>query len=155
MNSCNGRGFCFQQCGCYCYNDDDTPSEICTCGHRNHTTIIGGNTDCDIYCKRDCSYNCNLVECHNFRLCGKKQPQHILDCNNSMCINCAVTIGKIKNLNITDICPVCMENKDMIQISCDKHNLCIDCWVRMSDIENSIPLSCPLCRESIWKWKGK
>jgi hypothetical protein len=97
-----------------------------------------------------------LIECHNFRLCGQKRPQNILDYHNGMCANCAVSLGKIKFLNIKDDCPVCMDHKDMIQISCEKHNLCIECWIKMSETEGmSIPLSCPLCRENIWKWKGR
>lgn len=157
MASCTGRGSCFQQCCCICYdNNDEIPSEECSCGHRNHAHIIGGNLESDIYCQKECPYKCKLVECHNFRLCGKKYPQHILDVHNGMCTNCAIMLGKITFLDKKDDCPICMENKDMIQISCEKHNLCIDCWKQMSEIENNtVPLSCPMCRESIWKWKGR
>lgn len=156
MPSCNGRGSCIQQCICCCYEDEEyeVPSEACSCGHRNHTHLIGGTTVYDIYCKKDCPHNCQLVECHNFRLCGKKDPQELLDCHNGMCSDCAIMIGKIKFLNEKDDCPICMENKDMIQISCEKHKVCLDCWKQMSETENRpIPLTCPLCRESIWIWK--
>lgn len=158
MSSCKGRGSCFQQCSCGCYEDEEyeIPSVECNCGHRNHTHILGGNTECDIYCQTECPYKCKLVECHNFRLCGKKYPQELLDCHNGMCSDCAIMLGKIKFLDIKDDCPVCMENKDMIQISCDKHTLCLECWTKMSITENRpIPLSCPMCRENIWKWKGR
>ncbi len=68
-----------------------------------------------------------------------------------MCIDCAIMLGKITFLDVKDDCPICMENKDMIQISCEKHNLCIECWTKMSETENRpIPLSCPICRENIW-----
>lgn len=156
--SCNGRGTCIRQCCCICYDDEycNVPSEVCTCGHRNHTHLIGGTTEADVYCKQECSHNCELVECHNYRLCGEKNPQWLLDCNNGMCHHCAVMIGKIKFLDVKEECPVCMETKDMIKISCEKHNLCIDCWKQMSETKDRpVPLSCPLCRESIWKWKKR
>ena len=155
MSSCIGRGSCIQQCSCICFDDEvyEVPSEICTCGHRNHKHLIGGTTEFDIYCQKECSYNCQLVECHNFRLCGIKKPQEILDYHNGMCSNCAILLGKLKILDIKDDCPICMENKDMLEISCGgKHKFCIDCWKTMSELENRpIPLTCPLCRESIWK----
>jgi hypothetical protein len=158
MASCNGTGFCFQQCYCGCYEADDTLSKECSCGHRNHIHIIGGNEETDIYCQIECIYKCKLIECHNFRLCGKKYPQYILYCYNGMCPDCAIRLGKIKFPDIKGICPICMENKDMIQITCGKHNLCLECWTNISETTfkttNTI-LSCPLCRENIWKWKGR
>ncbi len=158
MSSCNGTGQCIQQCICTCYADEECeiPLVDCKCGHRNHTSIIGGSTAYDMYCQIECTHKCKLIECHNFKLCGKKTNQYILDCNNGMCLNCAVVIGKIKFLNTNDECPICMENKDMIQLSCEKHNICLECWKTMSETEHrSIPLSCPMCRESIWKWNGR
>jgi len=159
MSSCQGYGSCIQQCCCTCYEDEDhdIPSEICTCGHRNHTKLVGGKTECDMYCKtEECPYNCQLVECHNFRLCGKKYPQEILFVHNGMCSDCAIMIGKITFLDIQDECPICFETKDMIQVSCGKHKFCIDCWKQTSETENRpCPLTCPMCRESIWAWKGR
>ena len=155
-NNCTGNGACFDQCCCICYEDEECeiPSEVCTCGHRDHPKIIGGPTECDIYCREECSHDCQLVECHNFRLCGKKEPQVSLDHDNGMCMNCAVKFGRIKFLDTQDDCPICLETKDMIQISCGKHNVCLDCWKQASATPNRpIPLSCPLCRESIWKSK--
>jgi hypothetical protein len=58
-------------------------------------------------------------------------------------------VGKIEFLDEKEECPICMEHKDMIQVSCGKHNVCLDCWKKMSKTE--APLRCPLCRESIWK----
>ena len=139
MELCNGRGSCIQQCFGR--------------SHRNHTKLIGGTREYDIYCKKECTHNCQLVECHNFRMCGKKYPQQVLDAHNGMCVNCAVTFGKVKFLDEQGDCPICMENKEMIQISCEKHKLCIDCWINMSENRTDVPLRCPLCRESIWKRK--
>lgn len=153
MSSCRGRGDCIKQCGCICYDDEECEiiSEICKCGHRYHDKMIGGNSDCQLYCKDTCSYNCELVECHNYRICKQKLPQILLDCHNNMCIDCAINIGKITFLNKNDTCPICLNDKEVIQISCGKHTFCFDCWKNWS--ENSIvsPLSCPLCRKSIWE----
>ena len=92
MSTCEGRGDCIQQCCCTCFKDKEcnVPSEICSCGHRNHTRLIGGDGECQIYCKKECPHNCKLVECNNYRMCGQKRPQNILDCHNGMCIDCAI-----------------------------------------------------------------
>ena len=144
MTTCQGRGECIQQCSCECYEDEecDIPSEVCSCGHRDHNG----------YCKSDCPHNCELVECNNYRLCGHKYPQHILDCNNGMCMNCAIMIGKIKFLDEKGDCPICLTNKDMIEINCGKHKVCLDCWKNWSETSTQCPLTCPFCRNSIWKW---
>lgn len=151
MTLCEGRGDCIQQCVCGCYDKNDILSEICTCGHRNHTTLIGGDSVFEIYCKKDCPHNCNLVECHNYKLCRKKRPQKILDSHNGMCMDCAIMIGRIKFLDKMDNCPICCVNKDMIEISCGKHTFCIECWKNWSETSKQSPLTCPCCRNHIWK----
>jgi hypothetical protein len=152
MSSCEGRGDCIQQCGCGCYDDEDweIPSIICTCGHRNHTKLIGGDSECDTYCKSECPHNCELVECHNYKMCGQKRPQKLLDSHNGMCMDCAVSIGKIKFLDKKDDCPICLDNKDMIELCCGKHTTCLECWKNWSETSKQIPLACPLCRKAIW-----
>ena len=157
MSTCTGLGECLQQCGCGCFDDEDDKitSTVCSCGHRDHLKFIGGTTDCDIYCKSECPHNCQLVECHNFRLCGQKRPQWLLYCHNRMCPDCAIMIGRVKFLDLKGDCPVCLENKDMIEITCGKHAVCLNCWKEWSTTSKESPLTCPLCRESIWKWKGR
>jgi hypothetical protein len=152
MSDCNGRGECLKQCFCECYDEvSESYLPVCICGHRDHPKLIGGSTEYDVYCKPDCPKKCTLVKCHNFDMCGEKCPQWLLDCDRGMCKNCAVMIGKIKFLNEKDDCPICFINKDMIEISCGKHKVCLDCWKQWSETGNKIPLTCPLCRESIWK----
>jgi len=122
-------------------------------------SLCDGNGACiqqhDItqYYQTECIYNCQLIQCYNFRLCKQKRSQQILNCHNGMCLDCAIMIGKIGFLDKKDDCPICMENKDMIEISC-KHTICLNCWIHMSEINNRpYPLSCPLCRKSIWNAK--
>ena len=97
-----------------------------------------------------CEYKCQLVECHNYTLCKKKLPLWVLDCQNGMCIDCAVMMGKIKFLDEKDDCPICLVNKDMIETECS-HKVCIDCWKDWSEKSTQCPLTCPLCRTPIWK----
>lgn len=124
MPSCEGRGECIQQCS-----------------HRGHNG----------YCKSECPHNCKLIECHNYRLCGAKHPQRFLDCHNGMCLNCAIMFGRIKFLDKKDECPICLINKDMIEVNCKKHRFCLDCWKNWSETSKETPLRCPLCRNPIWK----
>jgi len=99
----------------------------------------------------NCPHKCKPVECYNFKFCSQKRPRVILNCNNGMCINCAVSLGKIKFLDKKDDCPICLNNKDMIEVTCGKHNFCLDCWIDWSKKSTKIPLECPLCRKQIWK----
>jgi hypothetical protein len=148
-----------------CYDDEEetVPSAVCRCGHRSHTKIVGGTQWDDIYCREECGANCQLVECHNFRLCGRKEPELVINAHGGMCSECAVMIGKITFLDKNDDCPICLENKEVVQISCGKHAVCLDCWKEMSswrdtseeEKNRSYPLRCPICRESIYKWRGK
>lgn len=153
MTFCSGRGECLLQCYCVCFDDedDDIPSSICSCGHRHHQKLIGGSTEYNLYCKNDCPHECQLIECHNYRMCGQKRPQRLLDCDGGMCKDCAITIGKIKFLDVNEECPICLDNKDMIEINCGKHKVCLDCWTKLSETIDQYPLTCPICRESIWK----
>lgn len=96
-------------------------------------------------------FNCELVECHNYRMCGQKRPQWLLKCDNGMCKDCAIMIGKIKFLDLKDDCPICFNNKDMIEISCGKHNICLECWKEWAEKSTQIPLTCHFCRNPIWK----
>ena len=143
METCQGRGECIEQCSCECYEDEecDIPSEVCSCGHRDH----------DGYCKSDCPHNCELVECNNYILCGTKHPQRYIDCHNGMCFNCKLSFGKIKFLDEKGDCPICLTNKDMIEINCGKHKVCLDCWKNWSETSTQCPLTCPFCRNPIWK----
>lgn len=102
------------------------------------------------YSNSECSHNCQLVECYNYKICGKKLPQWALNCHNSMCADCAIMIGKIKFLDEKNDCPVCLANKDMIELTC-KHKICIECWTNWSETTTNHPVSCPLCRTTIWK----
>ncbi len=149
MSKCNGYGDCIRQCICICEDDTD-----CKCGHQIHPKLIGGDQEEDIYCKdTSCQYNCQLVECHNYWHCKKKLPQWVLNCHNRMCDYCAVTLGKMVPGKKED-CPICMEEKDLITVTCGKHSVCLSCWTTMAtkerDFEKEGPLSCPLCRKKIY-----
>lgn len=145
MTDCKGRGECIRQCFCDCYDDNDNPLE-CECGHRHHKKLIGGPDDDDIYCQTDCSYKCRLIECHNFKLCGRKAPEWVNDTHNGMCFECAISVGKIKFNNEKAECPICMETKDMITLCCDIHKVCLECWGQI----DGCPKSCPMCRKTIF-----
>ena len=89
MSSCDGRGNCFRQCVCRCY-DQDCARPVCFCGHASHSVSVNS------WCKKPCDKNCELKECNNYRLCKKKCPQVFLDCYNGLCMECAIRIAKIR-----------------------------------------------------------
>lgn len=141
MSNCIGDGQCLKQCSCECFDEIDETTdrwhEICTCGHREHNG----------YCPSDCIHNCQLKECHNYWYCKEKRPQWVLSCHNSCCVYCAVEYGKMKQTNVEDECPICMETKKLITVTCGKHNTCLDCWKKIAEKN---PAACPLCRKKIW-----
>jgi hypothetical protein len=122
--SCQGDGMCLQQCS-----------------HKRHNG----------YCPSNCQHRCQLVECHNFKMCGQKRPQSLLECYNGMCMDCFISYGKLTFLDVKEDCIICMENKEMVVVTCGKHKVCIECWKKISTSVTSYPLRCPLCREPIWK----
>ncbi len=60
MSECEGNGECINQCA-----------------HKGHNG----------YCPSNC---CQLVECANYNVCHTKHPEWLLNCHNSMCVNCAI-----------------------------------------------------------------
>lgn len=150
---CQGKGQCLQQCVCTCEQDENTMRyfKTCICGHGNHATIVGGYSYLDEYCQEiPCEFGCWLVKCHNFTMCGQSRPQWILDRNGGMCLDCAVNYGPMKFMNVKDDCAICLELKDVVQINCGNHVVCIDCWKQWCHTSKS-PAKCHLCREPIWK----
>jgi hypothetical protein len=137
---CNGDGTCIKECYCECVNKDTGEyEEKCTCGHRHHKG----------FCYSIC---CFPVKCRNYKYCNEKVPKWILDSYNGMSANCAIQLGRHEVTNITNNCPVCLEDCKMIVLKCN-HLICNDCWYQICNkdcfYENTdeiyIPL-CPLCR---------
>jgi hypothetical protein len=141
MNGCSGKGECFEQT-CGCKNEgEDQEFDVCD------------KFDCTIkYSRKDsCLHGCELKECHNYRFCGQKRPQYILNTHGDLCVDCTMMIGKIEFLDVKGDCPVCLEHKDIIQIPCENHRLCLKCWISWSNKTKQYPLTCPLCRKGIWE----
>jgi hypothetical protein len=145
MSICSGYGECLTQCICECLDETGNPLVSCICGHRQHIKFITGPTDGDVYCNGNCPYDCQPMKCHNYVMCEKKRPQYQLDSDGEMCRDCAIMIGRIKFLETRSDCPVCFENRDIIEISCGNHNICYDCWKEWTKKYNQFPLTCPLC----------
>ena len=133
MSDCSGQGECFEQC-CGCNKEPGEEFDVCIFA-------------CSIKYFREeaCVHNCELKECHNFKICKEKRPEHILNNHGGMCVDCAMTIGKIKFLDQKGECPICLENKDMIQTTCENHRVCLKCWIKWSK------KTCPLCRKGIFE----
>lgn len=156
MSVCQGRGECFQQCCCSCYDDAEyeIPSAICSCGHRNHEKLIGGEGECDIYCQTDCPHTCVLIECKHYKHCGGKYPEWYLDCHRGKDVNCDMI--PFDFLDEKDECPVCYDEKYMVKMKCN-HTVCLQCLYaiyKTTDDTNELTnmndtSKCPLCRAEI------
>lgn len=136
--NCDGSGYCIQQCSCQCDEDEiDADDFVCNCEHSQHT---GG------YCPNRCNKNCQLKKC---RLCEHESPEWVLICRYGLCGNCYVAYGNIQFLDKKEECPICLETKEMVEIMCEKHLFCLECW--MSHCNQATAAECPICRKSIWK----
>lgn len=158
MTTCNGRGECITFCycglyGCICWThnceDDNCMVNKClyNCGH--HSGAPGPQMkwfrQCGVYGNNACPNKCDIVECHNYKFCGQKRPQVLLDYGDGICPECFDMIGKIKFLNEKAECPKCHINKDIIEISCKNHKACLDCWKAWFMVCEKSPLPCILC----------
>ena len=144
MSECHGH--CFSHCSCDC--EENT----CRCGHRFHEKIVAGPLDTDIYCKdTQATCSCSLIRCHNYQYCKRSMPSFFINMNNGMCIYCAVYMGKLYFDKKNEQCPICLETKEVVTISCQKHSFCLECWKKYT--EANITVTCPLCRENIWSWR--
>ena len=152
MSSCKGNGECFRQCYCVCYNEDtDEDHLVCTCGHRTHKIP---------YCREQpCMYNCDFIKCKNYDICGISVPKW--DMMNhpggelGLCFTCWAYNGEMKKTLEPDNCPVCYEDKVLIELSCSRlHKVCKECWDKTTE-SKGCQTSCPMCRKYIGKWKVK
>lgn len=104
-----------------------------------------GDGECLVQCVCECGPECESgCECDDGCDCDQKLPKRILDCNNGMCIGCAVQMGRHVLSSEFEECCVCLENKPMIILKCE-HRVCNDCWFNITEIDFGKGL-CPLCR---------
>ena len=140
MPYCNGDGSCLMKCNCICYNKETgKEDEMCVCSHREHNG----------YCPNNC---CVMIKCMNHVSCTSMKPKWIFDYHNGFCINCHFKFTKYKSTNIINVCPICLENKNMILLNC-KHKMCEECWDNItkkgfSICEKEYITLCTLCRDS-------
>jgi hypothetical protein len=93
----------------------------------------------------DCPHNCALVKCPNFAVCGSAEPLWVIQCNDGLCGDCAITIGgplQIVALPAAqegaqgsqegEECPVCLEVMTAaVQHGACSHRSCAGCFRRM------------------------
>jgi len=114
--------------------------------------------DEDTYEHTACSHACELVECKNYKHCGKKNPKWVLTIHKEMCPGCACMEydGKTTFTDTKQECPVCYDEKYMMKLRCN-HLLCLIClngmYARNENIRESTPVAertkCPMCRNTI------
>lgn len=149
MTCFNKKDACLQFCRCNCYDITNSKwFDECVCGHREHNGL----------CSSGC---CQWVECKNHTFCDGTVPAYIADCKYGrthpqfkidhtpgICTSCVYKMGKHVYTNQIEDCCVCLENKNMIVLTCN-HKVCNDCWfnITKNEVENTVRRSlCPLCR---------
>jgi hypothetical protein len=103
------------------------------------TTICPGNGTCleqnslDSYSKSElisCSYNCKILPCPNFTVCGNSYPEWLLRCHRGLCQNCNMLFKYLVFTENEEECPICFEKKLHVkQLNCN-HKICVDCFKR-------------------------
>lgn len=109
MQICTGYGECFTQDNCLnCVKNSD---------------VI-------------CKYNCVLIECPNYIMCGAKEPKWYLNCHGGLCYSCNLMFGKWQGgkgkLDFVDACECCICFDTTLCVSQPKcsHYACIECFKR-------------------------
>jgi hypothetical protein len=150
MSNCKEDGSCYKHCACECYDPEtDKDNEICRCGCRSHKLK---------YCRKNpCIYNCELIKCENFDICGISTPKW--DTINhpggvvGLCFECWAYRGKLKKTSEHQECGVCLEDKVVLELSCHStHKICLECWDK-SIHSQKYPSKCPICRKVLGAWK--
>ena len=157
MSSCSGDGGCLKYCDCKCYDDEEmeVPSENCRCGHRehrdDHPKFYSGGEENDVFCREDCSHNCELIKCRFYELCNTKAQKYYLNIRDGMCGLCHYKYGTITETDEIADCPICYDDKYMILTKCN-HKFCLDCWKGSCEAVQNVSSAsvCPLCRTSKW-----
>lgn len=94
-----------------------------------------------------------MNKCDNYQLCNNS-----IDNPTGLCEKCNVFYGKLTFTNIVDECFICITDKTLVKLCCDKHYMCIDCWDTLCKVwwanykpgEKRGAPKCPFCRQSIW-----
>ena len=135
---CTGKGECLIPCLCKCFDESDIDNYICSCDHSTHNGYCPSLTGC---CKT-----------HKCRLCEYKMPLYLLEIRNGLCGNCYFELGDVKFTEIIDECQICLEEKKLTKVNCEKHLFCFDCWKTYCATGKG--RCCPICRKKIWvqKW---
>ena len=69
-----------------------------------------------------------------------------------MCFECWAYRGKLKKTSSPEECPVCMDEKLLVILSChETHKICLECLDKTN--ESKHVTKCPLCRKSIGNLK--
>jgi hypothetical protein len=101
-----------------------------------------------------CPYNCQPIECPNYKLCKSKFPKWVGDCHQNRCTNCDIFWGNkdLVFLTATENCPVCLEFKEEhIQFPNCTHSVCISCFGELNFFSeekyhlNPCLYGCPPC----------
>jgi hypothetical protein len=75
--------------------------------------------------------NKSLISCPNFKVCGNRDTEIGMNCNDGRCLNCDIQLGKWRggrgdlNFKTIEKCPVCFEeNIEGVSLPRCEHFMC-------------------------------
>jgi hypothetical protein len=164
-NNCQGDGRCFIKCNCFGIYNQPPAHELTRCQCAFSKSNDRENEKYGFRRLSPCPFNCMLKKCRFYNHCNKKAPQWILNTHDKQDINCGMGNTMFDNqtfLQIKAECPVCYDNKYMIQFGC-RHTLCFECmWavydsqmqanqthILQDQFDKQSNVVCPLCRDTL------
>jgi hypothetical protein len=103
-------------------------------------TICKGDGSCleqtdyrNVYKKYEnvsCNHSCQSIQCPNYLVCERLEPQWVLWCHKGTCMNCAVTFHGYLQFQENIECPICTETSMCVKGLKCSHYICVDCFKR-------------------------
>jgi hypothetical protein len=138
----------------YCSKCQENICEVC---NSEYPESFDCGDSQDWFCRRCVRENPQLLErrkCKNYDICGAEMLSVSMDKipGQNMCFECWASRGELKKTYSPEECPVCMDEKLLVELSChNTHKICLECLDKTN--ESKHVTNCPLCRKSIGNWK--
>ena len=97
-----------------------------------------------IFIRKECSFDCQLLKCPNYKVCKNTCPKWYLDGHDGRCRNCDMMFGcnlviEKEKEGIEKECSICLDvNKWNVKMSTCSHFFCVECFSTLHFFTNKI-----------------